>query len=164
MKRGAQWIKRHLRIGLVAGVLGIFIFCGVAGAANVVTATLKITPSPTVKPGDVLKFQATIFHNPAFDEAPGTMMRVWVTRHDFSWVSDKLDIQYPGMGSVTVNFTKGFTIPSNAKGGQVFDFYLVYGIWYPISDKASVKVRLLLKKDIIKQQKGEYYRKTPPAQ
>ena len=164
MKRGAHWLRRHLRIGWVATVLGIFLFCGVAGADNVVTATLNTTPSPTANPGDVLKFQANIFHNPGFNETPGTMMRVWVTTHDFSWVSDKLNIQYPGMGSVTVNFANGFTIPPDAKGGQTFDFYLVYGIWYPISEKSSVKVKPYLRKDIMLEQQRKFYRKIPPVQ
>jgi len=146
--------------GLLLGCLVFYTLCGVAEAANVVTATLKITPSPTVKPGEVLKFQADIFYNPAFAETPSTIMRVWVTRHDFSWVSDKLDIQYPGMGSVHVNFTNGFTIPSDAKGGQTFDFYLVYGIWYPISNKASVKVRIPIN---IKDMKQKEYIKTAPV-
>jgi len=146
MRKIARWMIVVWGPNLLVGVLAIFTFCGAVRAAPVVTANLNITPSPTVKPGDLLKFQAIISHNPAFDQTPGTKIRVWVTRHDFSWVSEKLDIEYPGMGSVTVNFTKGFAIPSDAKSGQVFDFYLVWGIWYPMSDKASVKVMVFKRK------------------
>lgn len=155
MKGNPQWMKHRVWIGLVVGILTIVMFYGAAGADNPVTANLKITPSPTVYPGGTLKFQATVFYNPDFSQQPGTMIRCWVTRHDFSWISEKRDIEYPGMGTVTVNFTKGFTVPSTAKAGQVYDFYLVYGIWYPMSDKASVKV-------IRKLRHKQYYRKIEP--
>ena len=121
-------------------------------AATVVTAKLTVTPAPTVKPRSVLKFQTDVFYNANFNEPAGTTMRVFVTRSDFSWVSDKLDIKYPGMGSVHVNFNKGFTIPANAKNGEIYDFYLVYGPWYVLSNKASVKV-FYIKKIIARQQK-----------
>jgi hypothetical protein len=155
MKKEPLWMNRRLRIGLLAGVLVIFTFYCIAWSADVITATLKITPSPNVKPGQSLKFQATIFHNPAFPQSPGTKIECWVTRHDFSWKTEDRFINYPGPGQkVTVNFTKSYTVPSDAKSGQVFDFYVVYGIWYPISEKGSVKViELILKKDTLKIQK-----------
>jgi len=130
-------------IGASLACLAIFAFCGVAKADNVITANLTITPGPTVKPGDVLKFQVDVIYNPDFDQPAGTRMRIFVTRSDFSWVSDKLDIEYPGMGSVHVNFNNGFTIPADAKSGQNFDFCLVYGPWWQLSNIASVQVRFL---------------------
>jgi len=134
----------HCRlIGAGLACLAIFAFCGVARADMVITANLTITPSPTVKPGDVLKFQVDVFYNPAFDEPAGTGMRIFVTRGDFSWVSDKLDIEYPATGSVHVNFSNGFTIPADAQSGQKFDFCLVYGPWWQLSNIASVQVRFL---------------------
>lgn len=164
MKRGVQRTHRHLWVWLAVGCLAIVTCCGTASADIPVTATLKATPSPTAKPGTVVKFEADIYYNPAFlaefSKSPGFIMRVWVTRHDFSWVSDKIDIQYPGMGSVHVNFMNGFTIPSDAKLNQVFDFYLVFGIWYPISNKASVKVRFPIR---LKMQPMER-RKVEPVQ
>lgn len=151
-------MNRRLRIGLLVGVLAIFTFYSVALAADVITATLKITPSPNVRPGQSLKFQATIFNHPDFAQAPGTKIECWVTRHDFSWKTEDRFPNYPGPGQkVTINFTKSFTVPSDAQSGQVFDFYLVYGIWYPISEKASVKVvKLILKKDTLKIQKQRH--------
>jgi hypothetical protein len=144
--------KAHYLRWVGAGVacLAVFFFCGVVQAANVITANLMVTPSPTAKPGAVLMFQADVIYNPDFYEPAGTRMRIFVTRSDFSWVSDKLDIEYPGMGSVHVNFNNGFTIPANAKSGQVFDFYLVYGPWWLLSNKASVKV-LFIKRIMAKQ-------------
>jgi hypothetical protein len=163
MKRGASWKNRHLWVWLAVGCLAIVTCCSTASADIPVTATLKATPSPTAKPGTVVKFQADVYYNPAFlakySKQPGFKMRVWVTRHDFSWISEKLDIDYPGMGSVHVTFTNGFTIPSDAKLDQVFDFYLVWGIWYPISNKASVRVKLPVRLQI--QQKE--YRKVAPV-
>jgi hypothetical protein len=142
----------NIRIGVIS--LAVFAFYGVIKAENVITANLAVTHAPFVKPGTVLKFQADVFYNSKFSEPAGTTMRVFVTRSDFSWVSDKLDIQYPGMGSVHVNFNNGFTIPAKAKNGQIFDFYLVYGPWYVLSNKASVSVRMIyIKKIIATQQK-----------
>jgi len=146
LRRGFHY--RYSEVGMAC--LAIFAFCGVVKAENVITANLTVTPSPNAKPGAVLKFQVDVIYNPNFSEPAGTTMRVFVTRSDFSWVSDKLDIQYPGMGSVHVDFNTGFTIPANAKNGQIFDFYLVYGPWYVLSNKASVKV-LFIKKIIKKQ-------------
>jgi hypothetical protein len=87
---------------------------------------LKITPSPTVKRGDVLKFQAVVFHDPAFPKnpTPGTPMKIGVCNDFYGWVTESRTIEYIGMGSVTVNFTKGFTVPSNVKSGSVINFWL----------------------------------------
>lgn len=128
---------------LLIGILTVCICASFSWADNVITANLTTTPSSIVKPGGTVKFKAVTFYNANFPVQPGGIVRCWVTRHDFSWISEKRDIQYPAMGSVTLNFTKGFTVPANAKSGDVFDFYLVYGIWYPISEKASVKVQVL---------------------
>lgn len=126
---------------LLLGVLAFFLMAADLTAAPVTTATLHVSPSPTVSPGKTLKFSADIYPNQAFPHPPGSIVRVWVTRNDFSWVSDKKDIEYPGMGSVQVDFDKGFPIPGNTAAGKVFDFVLVYGIWYPISNMQSVTVK-----------------------
>jgi hypothetical protein len=149
MKKGSKKERHYRVVGVGIACLAIFAFCGVIKAENVITANLTVSPALNVKPGTVLKFQADVIYNSKFSEPAGTTMRVFVTRSDFSWVSDKLDIQYPGMGSVHVNFNNGFAIPANAKNGQIFDFYLVYGPWYVLSNKASVKI-LFIKK-ILKQ-------------
>jgi hypothetical protein len=159
-EREIRWMNRHRGVGVVIGCLAIFAFLGVVNAAQVATANLKAIYPVTVKPGTVVKFEADIYYNSAFGEAPGTMMRIFVTRSDYSWVSDKIDIQYPGFGSVHVNFVNGFTIPANAQSGQVFDFYIVYGPWWVMSNKASVKVRFPLN---IKDMKQKEYIKTAPA-
>ena len=154
MKKGSSSGRPYLVVGAGIACLVFFAFCGVIKAENVITANLTVNPTLNVKPGTVLKFQADVIYNSKFSEPAGTTMRVFVTRSDFSWVSDKLDIQYPGMGSVHVNFNTGFTIPAKAKNGQIFDFYLVYGPWYVLSNKASVTVRVLyIKKTIAAQQK-----------
>ena len=109
---------------LLSGILSLIFMAGMAHAGPVNTATLHVTPSPTASPGSTLKFSADIYPNQAFPHPPGSNIRIWVTANDFSWVSDKKDIQYPGMGSVSVNFSKGFPIPSSAQAGQVYDFVL----------------------------------------
>lgn len=137
---------------LLLGLLVFIVNAGMAYAAPVTTANLHVTPSPSAAPGSTLKFSADIYHNQAFPHPPGSLIRVWVTRNDFSWVSDKKDIEYPGMGSVHVNFTEGFKIPGSASPGQVYDFVLVYGIWYPISNTQSVTVtgQRFQRKEILK--------------
>lgn len=143
---------RYARVFLLAVVLTVFAFTSIGWADNVITSNLKVTPKFAM-PGRTVKFEAVVSYNSNFPIQPGTPIRCWVTRHDFSWNSDKLDIEYPGMGTVTVNFEDGFTIPSDATPGQTFDFYLVYSIWYPISNKASVKVmgvRTIEKKKTLK--------------
>jgi hypothetical protein len=133
--------------------LFVFLFIAiVAHAAPVTTATLHVTPSLTAPAGSTVKFSADIYNNQAFPHPPGSIIRVWVTRNDFSWVSDKKDIEYPGMGSVHVNFSQGFMIPGSANAGQVYDFVLVYGIWYPISNTQSVTVtgQRFKRKEILK--------------
>jgi hypothetical protein len=146
-KRVSRWMNHHYYLGVLVGCLAIFTFCSVVNAAQVATANLKAIHPVTVKPGTVVKFEADIYYNSAFGEAPGTRLRIFVTRSDYSWVSDKIDITYPGTGgSVHVNFANGFTIPSNAQPGQVYDFYIVYGPWWVMSNKASVKVTILIHK------------------
>jgi hypothetical protein len=148
MKKESSRLPYSRFFAVLAFCLMIFALGGLAQAANVVTANLTVSPSPNARPGAVLKFQTDVIYNPNFDEPAGTRMRIFVTRSDFSWVSDKLDIEYPGMGSVHVNFQNGFTIPADAKSGQVFDFYLVYGPWYVLSNKASVKVLYIKREDL----------------
>jgi hypothetical protein len=148
MERVACRAKCRRGIGLLAGVLALFAFCGVAVADP---AILTVTPSPTVNPGNVLKFKAVIiFHDPAFPQKPasGTPMKIAVIgdKPD-GWVTETQTITYFPLGSVNVNFTKGFTVPSNAKHGDVLNFWLEWQykqegtsvICYHLA-KASVKV------------------------
>jgi len=118
-----RWKYCRIGVALLIGALAIVTCCGVAAADP---ATLKVTPSPTVKRGDVLKFQAIVFHDPAFpkDPAPGTPMKIGVFNSFFGWVTETRTIEYVGMGSVTINFTKGFTVPSNVQSGAVINFWL----------------------------------------
>jgi hypothetical protein len=68
-------------------------------------------------------------------------MRCRIVKPDFTHVTETIDIDYPGPGhKVQLNFTNKFSIPDNAKNGTTYNFYLVYGIYYPLSAKASVKV------------------------
>jgi len=151
MKNATQRAHSLQRVGAGAACLMIFLFCGVAWAGNETTATLTVTPL-LAKPGSVLKFHAEVFYNPAYaayNVTAGTRMRIFVSRSDFSWVSDKLDIVYPGFGSVHVDFANGFTIPANAASGQVYKFALVFGPWWQLSNIAEAKV-LYVKKIIAK--------------
>ena len=153
MRRCPRRVNRYKGVALIAGVLSIFTFASIGWADHVITANLKVTPKFAM-PGRTVKFEAVVSYNSNFPIQPGTLIRCWVSSQDItSWNSDKLDIEYPGMGTVTVNFTKGFTVPSNATPGQTFDFYLMYSIWYPMSNKATVKVmgvRTLEKKKTLK--------------
>jgi hypothetical protein len=153
MERAAWWMKCRMAASLLAGVLAIFLFCNVAVAAP---ATLIITPSPTVNPGNVLKFKAVIiFHDPAFPQKPasGTPMKIAVMgdKPD-GWVTETQTITYFPLGSVNISFTKGFTVPSNVKHGDVLNFWLEWQykqegtavICYHLA-KASVKIDLTKK-------------------
>jgi len=153
MKMGANGPNHRRHVGAGIAFLAIFAFCGLVRAEDVITADLMVTPSLTAKPGDVLTFQADIIYNPAFSEPAGTRMRICVIRSNFSWVSDKLDIEYPGMGSVHVNFKNGYTIPPKTKSGKVLRFLLVYGPWWRLSENVSVKVKkFYIKKMLVKKQ------------
>lgn len=149
-KRRANRVRQYWMLKAMLLVI-LVAFCDVAGADNDITATLK-SSTTLAKRGQEISFSAEVFHNPAFEQPPGTIMRCWVTRCDFSWVSDKIDITYPNQGQKrSISFKNKFTIPQNANVGQVFDFVLVYGIWYPISEKVSVKVIFpIFKQGIIK--------------
>ncbi len=148
---------RRIYFPLWTGLLmaaGIIIFCGNALAANVISSYLTVTPSAKVKPGTVVKFKATVYHNPDFTVPPGTKIECWVTRHDFSWKTEDRFPNYPGPGQQKlIYFTKGFTVPSNAKSTDTFDFYLVWGIYYPMSPKTSVKIIKVIKAPIQKIEK-----------
>jgi hypothetical protein len=152
-KRRTRGINYQFFLGVFVGFLVLFIFSGIVDAAQVATSNLKAIHPVFVKPGTVVKFEADIYYNQAFGEPPGKRLRIFVTRSDYSWVSDKIDITYPASGSVHVNFANGFTIPANAQPGQVFDFYIVYGPWWVMSNKASVKVSFTIDKKEVSKQK-----------
>ncbi|MCD4740883.1 MAG: hypothetical protein K8R67_00160 [Desulfobacteraceae bacterium] len=136
-----RWARISIALSII--MLMVFLFSGNGIAANVITANLNITPSANVSPGTQLNFKGSIFNNPAFSHPPGTRLRCWVVQPDFTRVTEPVDIDYPLPGQlVTIAFTDKFTIPSNAKHGKLYNFYLVYGIYYPISAKSSVTVTI----------------------
>ena len=143
MKRSSKFRWTQINVALSIVVVLFFLFSNNVAADNVITGNLQITPSPNVSPGTQLSFKGTIFNNPAFSDPPGTRMRCWVVQPDFSRATESVDIDSPAAGQqVTLNFAQKFTIPSNAKPGKIYDFFLVYGIYYPLSAKSSVKVTL----------------------
>jgi hypothetical protein len=126
---------------LLIVMLMLFSFSNNVIADNVVTANLLTTPSANVKPGGQISFKGVIYNNPGFSQPPGTNMRCWVIQPDFHKATESIDVEYPESGKqATLNFTDKFTVPSDAVHGQIFDFYLVWGIYYPLSAKASVRV------------------------
>ncbi len=126
-------------------VLIMCIFCNVALAAEVITAKLKATPEMATSSSNI-KFQATIFFKPEFYAKPGEMIQVLVTKDDFSWVSDKINIQYPGTGIKVVNFTKSFSVAAAGTSIKEHNFVLVNKIWWRMSNTATVKVITLQKR------------------
>jgi hypothetical protein len=151
MERAACWITCRKAAGLLVGALAIVAFCNVAVADP---GVLIVTPSPTVKPGGVLKFQGTInFPLPASypQVAYGTPMKIGVDSDFYGWVTESQTIQAVGMGSITVNFTKTFTVPANLKSGSVLNFWLSWQykqegttVYTYHLAKTSVKVMALL--------------------
>ena len=130
---------RLMRACLLTGILSIFIFSNFAGANDAVTANLRAVPM-SASPGSKIKFQATIYNNPNFYANPDEMIQILVTRNNFSWISEKRNIKYPGTEVFTINFTNQFTIPADAKAGEVFNFVLTNKIWWPMSQQVTVKV------------------------
>jgi len=161
MKSVVCWIKCRMAADLLIGVLTIFTFCGVAAADS---GALTVTPSSPVKPGSVLKFKATIiFPLPASypEVASGTPMKIGVDSDFYGWVTETLTIESVAVGSVTVNFAKTFTVPANAKRGDVFNFGLEWQykqegtavMTYHLA-KTSVEVLVDLKELMEKQETG----------
>ncbi|MBC2733572.1 MAG: hypothetical protein HF981_04375 [Desulfobacteraceae bacterium] len=130
-------------------MLSLSILCNVALAEEVLTAKLKATPE-IAKPGSSIQFQATIFFNPDFYAQPGEMVQVLVAKEDMSWISDKINIQYPASGLKIVNFTESFPIPASG-GIKEHNFVLVNKIWWRMSRTTSVKVMTMQKKKQFKQ-------------
>ncbi len=124
---------------VLSTVVLMSIFCNVTMAAEVITAKLKATPEMATSSTNI-KFQATIFFKPEFYAKPGEMIQVLVTKDDFSWVSDKINIQYPGAGTKVVNFTKCFSIAAAGTSIKEHNFVLVNKIWWRMSNTATVKV------------------------
>ena len=130
-------------------MLSLSIVCNVALAEEVLTAKLKATPE-IAKPGSSIKFQATIFFNPDFYAQPGEMVQVLVAKEDLSWISEKINIQYPAAGLKIVNFTKNFPIPVSG-GIKEHNFVLVNKTWWRMSRTTSVKVLTIHKKKQLQQ-------------
>jgi hypothetical protein len=114
-------------------------------ANDIFTANLLTTPPANAAPGEKISFKGIIYNNPEFStkysHSPGATMRCWVIKPDFTKVTESIDVKYPESGKqVHLNFTDKFTVPSDAAHGTIFDFHLVWSIYYPLAPKASVNV------------------------
>ncbi len=139
----SKWSQAN--IVLLITILMFFSFSSNVIASNIFTANLLATPSANAKQGEQISFKAVMYNNPdfinKFSLSPGTLMRCWVIQPDFTRVTESIDIAYPQSGHhVNFNFTDKFTIPLDAGHGKIFDFHLVFSIYYPLSPKASVNV------------------------
>ena len=132
-------------IVLLIAMFMLFSFSNNVTADDVFTANLLSTPPANAAPGGQISFKGVMYNNPAFStkysHPPGTNMRCWVMKPDFTKVTEPIDVLYPESGKqVHLNFKDKFTIPSDAAHGTIFDFYLVWAIYYPLGPKASVSV------------------------
>ena len=120
----------------------VAVICGVAGVACATSATLTVTPSPNVKPGDVLTFAAQVAY---LDPAPVVSVILGGTM----WSTELQTVKYPGPGqAATVKFAKNYTVPGNAKSGASLCFMVVSGggnveMKQPISTKNCVTVKVI---------------------
>lgn len=135
-------------------MLSLSVLCNGALAEDVLTAKLEATPE-IARPGSSIKFKATVFFNPDFYAKPGEMVQVLVAKEDLSWISEKINIQYPASGLKIVNFTTTFPIPP-AGDVKEYNFVLVNKIWWRMSRTTSVKVLTLQKKEPINQIKPKH--------
>ena len=99
----------------MAALLGMSFVCW-AGAAYAVSATLFVTPSPDVKPGDELTFRMEVTYQ---DPAPVVLVYLGGTM----WTTELQTVKYPGPGMTgTVKFAKPYTVPSDAKNASTLCF------------------------------------------
>lgn len=135
-------VTGRMRFFLWIGVFS-FLILGV-GLADAATATLTITPSPNPKPGDILKFSAKIDY---MDVAPTVSVILGGTM----WTTELQTVKYSAKGQpATVNFTKTYAVPGDAKSGTSLCFSVVSGganveMKQPISDLTCVTVKLVAK-------------------
>ncbi len=132
----------------MAALLGMIFVCW-AGAAYAVSATLFVTPSPDVKPGDGVTFRMEVTYQ---DPAPAVLVYLGGTM----WTTELQTVKYPGPGMTgTVKFAKPYTVPSDAKNASTLCFVPATGggnvdIKQPIGEKkcVTVKFTVQLKKDV----------------
>ena len=132
----------------MAALLGMSFVCW-AGAAYAVSATLFVTPSPDVKPGDNLTFRMEAAYQ---DPAPVVLVYLGGTM----WTTELQTVKYPGPGMTgTVKFAKPYTVPSDAKNASTLCFVPATGggnvdVKQPIGEKKCVTVKFMvqIKKDI----------------
>jgi hypothetical protein len=154
-----RWLRGHGIVALLVGAL-VFLTVGGVSLADVVTANLKMTPTPC-KRGDVLHFTATIFNNPIIPTLPGTAYYGAVVLDNTNhpeldpWHSELEVFKYPYEGkTATINFTNTYTVPFNLQGTDIC-FYVTEGsqMTNKISYKHCIMVKALIfkKKLIIKE-------------
>ena len=132
----------------MAALLGMSFVCW-AGAAYAVSATLFVTPSPDVKPGDELTFRMEVTYQ---DPAPVVLVYLGGTM----WTTELQTVKYPGPGMTgTVKFAKPYTVPSDAKNASTLCFVPATGggnvdVKQPIGEKKCVTVKFMvqIKKDV----------------
>jgi len=173
MKRIKRWLRCHGIVTLLVGAL-VFLTVGGVSLAGVVTANLKITPTPC-KRGDVLHFTATIFHNPIIPTQPGTAyygaVVLDVTNHPEldPWYSELKVFKYPAEGETAIiNFTNTYTVPAHFKGNYIC-FYVTEGsamtnkishrhcifVKEPIKRQMRIKEKTTIKPQIMERQTTE---------
>ena len=132
----------------MAALLGMFFVCW-AGAAYAVSATLFVTPSPDVKPGDDVTFRMEVTYQ---DPAPVVLVYL----DGAMWTTESQTVKYPGPGMTgTVKFAKPYTVPSDAKNASTLCFVPATGggnvdVKQPIGEKKCVTVKFMvqIKKDV----------------
>lgn len=135
--------KRFLtRRAWMAALLGMFLAC-MAGSAYAVSATLVVTPSSDVKPGDDLTFRVEVTY-----QDPAPVVSVYLG--GAMWTTELQTVKYPGPGMTgTVKFAKPYTVPSAAKNGSTLCFVPAAGggnvdVKQPIGEKKCVTVKYVL--------------------
>jgi len=105
---------------------------------------LETTPTQNVNPGDVVNFKTTLKYDRAWEEEllPGKEYKLYIKLEGGRWSSDWMKFTYPKMGQqVILRFRKRFTIPLDAKSGQIFKFQVWRSDPYgPVSRYRILKV------------------------
>ena len=126
---------------LLALLAGLVLFLpGAPASAGTSLATLTATPGSDVKPGESVKFSVEV---PYSDPAP----EVFVMLEGSVWSTERQAVKFPGVGRpATVQFSKPYPVPPDAKPGTAFCFLLVKGVEKsrakePLSQKHCVLVK-----------------------
>lgn len=130
---------RRWKLMSLAGILLGVLFGGVFGG-EAATATLTVHPAPDVKPGETLTFSVQVAYS---DPAPVISVILGGTM----WSTELQTVQFSGVGQpATVQFSKAYTVPSDAKAGTALCFLVVSGggnveMKQPISAKNCVMIK-----------------------